>query len=86
MNSNTKWIWKNGETDENTWLNFIKEFHLRTVPQTAAVKIAVDSKYWLYVNGELAVFEGGIKRGPTKTVHIMTRLIFQNILKKAKTK
>lgn len=26
--------------------------------------IAADTKYWLYVNGNLAVFEGGLKRGP----------------------
>lgn len=28
------------------------------------LRIAVDSKYWLWVNGELVVFEGGLKRGP----------------------
>lgn len=28
------------------------------------LRIAVDSKYWLYVNGEIAVREGGLKRGP----------------------
>lgn len=28
------------------------------------LKIAVDTKYWLYVNEKLVVFEGGIKRGP----------------------
>lgn len=66
MNRNTKWIWKNGENNENTWLNFVKKFDLLGIPQTAVVKIAVDSKYWLYINGALAVFEGGIKRGPTK--------------------
>lgn len=66
MNSNTKWIWKNGENNENTWLNFVKKFDLLSVPQTVNVKIAVDSKYWLYINGKNTVFEGGIKRGPTK--------------------
>jgi hypothetical protein len=25
----------------------------------------VDSKYWLWINGQLVVFEGGLKRGPT---------------------
>jgi alpha-L-rhamnosidase len=29
------------------------------------VRIACDSKYWLWVNGRLAVFEGQLKRGPT---------------------
>lgn len=27
--------------------------------------IAAESKYWLYINGEMAVREGGLKRGPT---------------------
>ena len=62
MNSNTKWIWKNGENNENIWMNFVKKFDLASTVQTAGVKIAVDSKYWLYINGVLAVFEGGIKR------------------------
>lgn len=66
MASNTKWIWKNGENNENTWLNFVKKFDLTSVPRTAPTQIAVDSKYWLYINGALAVFEGGIKRGPTR--------------------
>ena len=26
-----------------------------------------DSKYWLWINGEMVVFEGGLKRGPTPT-------------------
>ena len=66
MNTNTKWIWKNGEHNENTWMCFVKKFSTETVPRTAVTKIAVDSKYWLYINGELAVFEGGVKRGPTR--------------------
>lgn len=66
MNSNAKWIWKKGENNENTWMNFVKKFSVESVPENATVKIAVESKYWLYINGELVVFEGGIKRGPTK--------------------
>lgn len=66
MDSNAKWIWKDGESNENTWLNFVKKFDLTSVPRTAPAQIAVDSKYWLYINGALAVFEGGIKRGPTR--------------------
>lgn len=32
--------------------------------QGCLLNIAVDSKYWLYVNGKLVVREGGLKRGP----------------------
>jgi hypothetical protein len=37
---------------------------LDKVPDSAPARIAVDSKYWLWVNGEAVVFEGGLKRGP----------------------
>ncbi|GGQ66103.1 hypothetical protein Saso_47820 [Streptomyces asoensis] len=30
-------------------------------------QIAADSKYWLWVNGTMVVFEGGLKRGPNRT-------------------
>ena len=66
MNSNTKWIWKKGENNENTWMNFIKKFTLPNLPKNAITKIAVDSKYWLYINGISVVFDGGVKRGPNK--------------------
>jgi alpha-L-rhamnosidase len=31
----------------------------------ALVNLGADSKYWLYVNGDLVVREGGLKRGPS---------------------
>ena len=82
MNSNTKWIWKNGENGENTWMNFVKKIHLSDTPQTAVTKIAVDSKYWLYINGALAVFEGGIKRGPDKSSTYYDEIDIAQYLKK----
>lgn len=51
----------------NTWLGYRREFQLDAVPAPSKIRIAVDSKYWLWVNGELAVFEGGLKRGPNPT-------------------
>ncbi len=48
----------------NQWLAFRKDITIEDVPGSAPARIAVDSKYWLWVNGELAVFEGGLKRGP----------------------
>ena len=66
MNTDTKLIWKNGENGVNTWMNFVKKFTLDSVPKRAVANIAVDSKYWLYINSEMAVFEGGVKRGPSR--------------------
>ena len=48
----------------NTWLAFRKEVTLESVPQTLTACIAADTKYWLWVNGRMVVFEGGLKRGP----------------------
>ena len=54
-----------GTTDApNQWIAFRKDVRLDAVPASAVARIAVDSKYWLWVNGKLAVFEGGLKRGP----------------------
>lgn len=61
-----KWIQAADCKDSaNTWQVFRKTFKLDRKPTAAVARIAVDSKYWLYVNGELVVFEGGLKRGPS---------------------
>ncbi len=51
----------------NTWMEFRKDFTLKKKPRKAEARIATDSKYWLWVNGALTVFEGGLKRGPNCT-------------------
>lgn len=48
----------------NTWICFQKDLHLQDKPHKANARIAADSKYWLWINGKLAVLEGGVKRGP----------------------
>lgn len=48
----------------NSWHAFRKQVTIESVPQQAIARIAVDSKYWLWINGERVVFEGGLKRGP----------------------
>ena len=48
----------------NQWIAFRRDVALEAVPASAAARIAVDSKYWLWVNGTPVVFEGGLKRGP----------------------
>ncbi len=52
---------------QNTWIEFRKDFTLKKKPRKVEARIAADSKYWLWVNGTLAVFEGGLKRGPNRT-------------------
>ncbi len=53
------------QNESNSWSNFVKIFELKKIPTKAIVSIACDSKYWMWINGRLAVFEGQLKRGPT---------------------
>ena len=61
-----KWITADDSAcnEPNSWIEFEKTFSVEDVPATVEARIAADSKYWLWINGELAVFEGGLKRGP----------------------
>ncbi len=60
-----KWIWQPADGPSNTWMCFRKSFYLTGKPLNAFTSIAVDSKYWLWINGTLVIIEGGVKRGPT---------------------
>lgn len=48
----------------NQWIAFRRDIQLTERPEKAVATIAADSKYWLWINGKLAVFEGSLKRGP----------------------
>ena len=52
--------------EQNQWLAFRKDFSIDKVPSQAPARIAVDSKYWLWINGKMVVFEGQLKRGPAR--------------------
>ncbi len=52
------------ERGVNEWIAFRRDISLSEVPSQAVARIAVDSKYWLWVNGKMVVFEGQLKRGP----------------------
>ena len=54
------------EIHENQWLCFRKSFRMDHVPDNAEISIATDTKYWMWINGEPAVFEGQLKRGPDR--------------------
>ena len=53
------------QSASNTWLAYRKTVSLAEVPRTLTAHIAADSKYWLWINGRMVVFEGGLKRGPS---------------------
>lgn len=64
-----KGMWINSENTQsriNTWQGYRKVTDISTIPPSLKARIAVDSKYWLWVNDRLVVFEGGLKRGPSR--------------------
>lgn len=50
--------------EPGSWYCFRNTVNLKRQPRNVSLHIAADSKYWLWVNGELQVREGGLKRGP----------------------
>ncbi len=64
-----KWIWTNDYVPsgkDGQWVNLRKTFTLNSVPAVAEARISVDSRYWMWINGEMAVYEGQLKGGPDK--------------------
>ncbi len=59
-----QWIWLDQAGPVNSWVSFRKTFDLPFAPEQAVARIAADSKYWLWVNGRLVVFDGSMPRGP----------------------
>jgi hypothetical protein len=58
------WIGVSQESQPNSWYSYRGHIELKKSPKEAITKIACDSKYWLWVNDEMVVFEGQLKRGP----------------------
>ena len=59
------WITRQySRSETNSWIAFHKTVDMARVPSTLEARIAADTKYWLWINGEPVVFEGGLKRGP----------------------
>lgn len=65
-NAQSRWITSTDEkvNEPNTWIAYRKDVLVEKVPAAVIARIAVDSKYWLWINGKMVVFEGGLKRGP----------------------
>lgn len=63
---NAHWITASqGNADApGTWIAYQHRVKLDQRPKSLTLDIAADSKYWLWVNGQIIVWEGGLKRGP----------------------
>tara|TARA_R110002096_G_scaffold159214_3_gene324947 strand:- start:3017 stop:5428 length:2412 start_codon:yes stop_codon:yes gene_type:complete len=61
-----KWIWQQEDGPSNTWMSFRKTINVKEIPEIVEAHIAVDSKFWLWINGEMVIFEGGLSRGPSQ--------------------
>ncbi len=61
--SAASWIWADTETEQGQWVALRKTFRLDKAPTNATVRISADTKYWLWINGELVIFEGQLKLG-----------------------
>ena len=81
----TKWITADDTlTAPNQWLCFRKQIDLKEKQAVAQLCIAVDSKYWLWINGKMVVFEGGLKRGPNPEDTYYDRVSVAPYLKRGK--
>jgi hypothetical protein len=72
------------KTPPNTWYCYRKSFDLNEVPGNVNASIAVDTKYWLWINGKLVVYEGGLKRGPNATDTYFDKVPLSPYLQKGK--
>ncbi|MDR0386278.1 MAG: glycoside hydrolase [Prevotellaceae bacterium] len=66
-NPKGKWLsFEHTRSEPGSWYIYRKDIKLTNIPESLVARIAVDSKYWLWINGRLVVFEGGLKRGPAR--------------------
>ena len=63
--SNAKWIWTKDNKSIDQKVVFRKKFYVDVLPDIANSYIACDTKFWLWVNGQPVVYEGGVFREST---------------------
>lgn len=78
------WIGSDQVSKPNSWYCFRNDIELSKSPKTAVANIACDSKYWLWINDEMVVFEGQLKRGPTPKDTYYDEIDLTGHLKKGK--
>ena len=64
--SKAKWIWGADNKTPDQKIVIRKTVEIEEVPEVAEAYIACDTKFWLWINGELAVFEGCVFRESTE--------------------
>ena len=55
-------IWQKNSNHPNSHIVFRKSFKLSSLPSSAETYISVDTKYWLFINGQTVIREGGLFR------------------------
>lgn len=61
-----EWIWaKERAVIPNSWAALRKEVTLSDVDSEAIAYLSADTKYWLWINDQLVVFEGSYTGGPS---------------------
>ena len=81
MLENAKWIWTGDPSERNQRVDFFFETVIDTIPNEAWVYIACETKYWLWVNGRLAVLDGGLFRESTPGCGYHDKVNVVNLLK-----
>jgi alpha-L-rhamnosidase len=83
-NWQANWIGENKPSIPNTFHCYRYQFDLNEVSNKVLASIATDSKYWLWINEQLVVFEGQLKRGPTPNDTYYDEVDIQPFLQKGK--
>lgn len=65
--------------DTSQWICFRKVIDVKGNPADNKLRIAADTKYWLWVNGELEVYEGSLKRGPNPEDTYIDNVTLKNL-------
>lgn len=61
-----KWIWGADNITMHNWLCMRKKITVGRVPEKVIARVAVDSRYWLWINGKKVIEDGQVKRGPNE--------------------
>lgn len=79
------WIGEEYPSKANSFYRFRYQFNISDLSQSEILaSIATDSKYWLWINGKLVVFEGQLKRGPTPKDTYYDEIDIKPFLRKGK--